>query len=392
MNNTDKKRILIVVPFNIGTIGRCSLNLYKALETSGECEVKCIVVHWFENGFEDYNDCDFCQKGKLHGVNRVLAFWRQIKWLRLHKKNFKPDLTVSTLFGCSTISALSGGKDFKIGIFHSPHTQAKKDGVFNYLMTLATYHLIYPILDRLFCVSEEVKDSLRSFPFISDKKKKVVYNIHFPEDIRNKSEEELIDPKEAEILSQPTLLYCGRLDKNKAPDRAMIAFAKANKPENAQLVFIGNDVENMTDSLCDLAKRLSIDNAVHFFCKKENPYPYMKSAKALISSSYSEGLPGVIIESLILGTPVVSTHSSKGVWEIFLCSDQYDEELDSLYKCNCGIISSNLGKKQLTCMDEDTENLSESISLAYKYPRIEDFPFEEKIKPDGVIKEYLNQE
>lgn len=51
---------------------------------------------------------------------------------------------------------------------------------------------------------------------------------------------------------------------------------------------------------------------------KRNPYPYIKNAECLILSSEREGLPTVLIESLILDTPVVSTNCISGPSEILI--------------------------------------------------------------------------
>ena len=44
-----KKRILIVVPYNNGTIGMCSRNLYVVMKEREDIDVKAVVVHWFED-------------------------------------------------------------------------------------------------------------------------------------------------------------------------------------------------------------------------------------------------------------------------------------------------------------------------------------------------------
>ena len=47
-----------------------------------------------------------------------------------------------------------------------------------------------------------------------------------------------------------------------------------------------------------------------------NPYPFIRHAKALILTSDAEGLPRALIESLLLGTPVVSVDCPSGPREI----------------------------------------------------------------------------
>ena len=79
--------------------------------------------------------------------------------------------------------------------------------------------------------------------------------------------------------------------------------------------------------LCDKNKKLlkmikerNLQDKIIVTGFKTNPYPYIKNAKCLILSSEREGLPTVLIESLILGTPVVSTDCISGPSEILIGS------------------------------------------------------------------------
>lgn len=51
---------------------------------------------------------------------------------------------------------------------------------------------------------------------------------------------------------------------------------------------------------------------------QENPFKYMYHAKALLLTSDYEGLPTVIIESFVCGTPVLSTNCPSGPSELLL--------------------------------------------------------------------------
>jgi glycosyltransferase involved in cell wall biosynthesis len=77
--------------------------------------------------------------------------------------------------------------------------------------------------------------------------------------------------------------------------------------------------------LCDNNKELEkmikirgLENKIIITGFKRNPYPYIKNAKCLILSSEREGLPTVLIESLILDTPVASTNCISGPSEILI--------------------------------------------------------------------------
>ena len=385
------KRILIVAPYNRGTIGLCSLNIYKALQKRSDITVKCVIVHKFKNGYAELEDCEGCVESVSLGVKKVVACYIQTKWLHKIKKEYRPDITISTLFSCTTISILSGGKDKKIGIFHSPHTQAKETGWLNYQVTLLLYKYLYPRLDCIYCVSNEVKRSIiESFKTISPSKVEVVYNIHDKDNIRAKSKEPL-STEEQSIFSKPVILYCGRLDKNKAPDRLLKAFAlQKKKTTDLQLVIIGKDFDGLWKPLKQYAEQVGILDSVHYWGQQANPYKYMKYAKVLVSCSYSEGLPGVLIESLLLNTPVITTNSSEGVWEILSCANDYQPQLKGVYVTGKGIITSNLSCKDRSEYDNDIQTLSNAIEqIMIPGTCTAPFFFEEKISEGNIVEKYV---
>ncbi len=385
-------RILLVSPSNNGTIGLCTLNLYKAFLKREDIEVKCVLVHKFENGYKEFEDCEWCVSNTSKYLDKFLALFNQINWLKKIKREFKPDITISTLFGCSTINVLSGGRDKKIGVFHSPHTQVKIKGKLEYWATIFSYKYIYSHLDKLFCVSNEVKESIiNSFQEINPKKVEVVYNVHDIDLIKEKGKEIIDDLKEAEIFSHPVILYCGRLDRNKAPERLLKAFLNVNFNAKVQLVYIGDDTDNLQRELEMLVKQKDASGLVHFLGRKSNPYKYMKNACILASSSYSEGLPGVLIESLILGTPVVATNSSEGIWEILSCHNEYSFQLDSVHSTSNGIITSNLSLYNKENYDKDIANLEVGLKsiLENRNKYCNDFKFQSQIEADGIVQKYL---
>lgn len=380
----NKKRILIIAPSNKGTIAMCSLNLWKSFLLEEDISVKCVLVYKFKDGLKEFEDCEICSTSKNNFFEKVFNIIYQLRNLKKIKASFKPDVTISTLLNCSTINVLAGGDDKKIGIFHSPHQQMKEKGFIIYLSTLLIYRFIYPRLDILSCVSEEVRKSIQtSFKSIFPNKLKVIYNIHLVDQIRNKANESLDTHEEEILFNKNIILYCGRLDKNKAPDRLLRAYIKSGVQEDYQIVYIGPD-SGIGKEVKFLAEKNGINHFIHFLGPKKNPYKYIKRASMLVSSSYSEGLPGVLIESLALGIPVISTNSSEGVWDILRCKDSYVKNLSSLKFTSDGIITPNTGD------DEFDENLlAEAIKKYNKHDFNVTFMFRSLVSPKSVVSQYL---
>ena len=160
--------------------------------------------------------------------------------------------------------------------------------------------------ENLIGISKSVLDNITEKLKIPVKSKYVVYAPHNIELVRTIANEEEI--KDNYIVS------VGSLIKRKNHALLLRSFAKLNLPLKLYLIGDGPERENLKQ----LAKKLNIENKVKFIGFKKNPYPYIKNAKLLISSSNSEGLPRVVVESLILKTPVVCTYSSDGIYEVMV--------------------------------------------------------------------------
>ena len=92
------------------------------------------------------------------------------------------------------------------------------------------------------------------------------------------------------------------------------AFALVAQAHPAHLVILGEGDE--LEDLENLARELGIHSMVCFAGFMANPYPYMKQAALFVLPSRFEGLPGVLIEALFCGTPVIATDCPGGSAEI----------------------------------------------------------------------------
>lgn len=109
---------------------------------------------------------------------------------------------------------------------------------------------------------------------------------------------------DSEELAPGTLVFVGRLTRQKALDTALRALALVGA---ARLVIVGDGPER--DALERLAAELGLDGRVSFLGSRsrEQALALLAGAEAALLSSDWENLPHAAVESLAVGTPVVST-------------------------------------------------------------------------------------
>lgn len=171
---------------------------------------------------------------------------------------------------------------------------------------------MYQCFSQIVGVSEAVCQSFKViFP---DTEPRCVYNPIQDGLICTKAKKEEI--KRQEVVQFVTV---GRLIAVKGYERLISALAECKREGYSFGLWIIGDGENR-DQLKAMVERYNLGREIRFLGQKANPYPYVKAADCLISSSYAEGLSTVVIEAIILGKPVITTDCS-GMQEIFGTSE-----------------------------------------------------------------------
>lgn len=388
------KIVLILTSIEVGTIEKVSFNLYNALSNVKNLELHVVNLKSSEKDFyrfKNLHNIEECKYGNF--IIRQIYNLKKVYKLYKIKSIIKPDISITTQEAGTTINLLSFGSEKKIGIFHAPYYQSKSEGKISFFFQFLSYKFLYSKLDAFFCVSKEIKNSILNRFSIDNSKLKVVYNVHDFDEIRIKSEEK-IPYNEEFLFHEKSIIYVGRFDANKAPNRLIESFYELKKERkidnDVKLIFIGTGEENFENYLKNLVLKLNLQENVFFLGFKPNPYNYIKKSTILVSSSFSEGLPGVVIESLFLKTPVVTTNSSLGLWEILDCDNNYDSLLDDIYIANNGIITSNL-----TGVEGENKNilsLSKAINILlndtkfYSVIKNNDFNFMKLLSEKNIVK------
>lgn len=169
---------------------------------------------------------------------------------------------------------------------------------------------VFPNADHVVGCSRGVTAALVSHLRVDPERASTLYNVIDVPRIRALAQED------AAVRRRPgtfTVVHAGRFTKQKNQQLLLKAFSKF-RGRNAELWMLGKGL--LADRLQHLAKDLKIEDQVRWLGFQSNPFALFREADCLALSSDHEGLPNVIVESLVAGTPVVSTDCPFGPREL----------------------------------------------------------------------------
>lgn len=208
--------------------------------------------------------------------------------------------------------------------------------------------------NAIVAISERTKNSIYSIYPTLDKEVKLVYNGYDIEEMRLKAK----DAASTE-LSENSVLWIGRLDENKDPLRALRIFKDASDAcdEEMHLYYIGEG--ELHEKIENEARHLNVTDHVHLLGFQPNPYPYIKQASCLLSTSKLEGFPTVLVESIALGTPFVCSNVA-GSMKISNSGEfgfVYDSD-DDASRALVQLVQNGLDSEQIEAMKAHAESFS----------------------------------
>lgn len=115
----------------------------------------------------------------------------------------------------------------------------------------------------------------------------------------------------------PYILCAGRLTQQKAFDLAINAFALFScRYPDYRLKIVGQGA--LEDELKQIALSKGVIDKIDFEGFQSDIFPYYAAAKFTLLTSLYEGFPNVLVESITVGTPVVSVNCPSGPSEIVI--------------------------------------------------------------------------
>lgn len=250
------------------------------------------------------------------------------------------DIVVSYLQG-PTMRIVAGCNDSTTQIVNWLHAEFHtKNALVGRFRNEREFEKLMSRYDAHVFVANSAKDALREWcDFIPAEKMHVIYNVNDYKQILAQSEEELED----EIFSNNEfkIISVGRFTKLKAFDRLIIITDKLLKSGyNVHLYLLGKG--ELESSYINQIKGLGINNKVTLLGYQSNPFKYVRSADLFVCSSLSEGFSTAVTESLVVGTPVVTTMCS-GMEELLGANNEYgiitENNTDELYKAVEQVVS-----------------------------------------------------
>ncbi|MEZ7171859.1 glycosyltransferase [Sporosarcina sp. OR05] len=217
---------------------------------------------------------------------------QNFSYFQIHKviKEWKPDIVHAHDFK-ATIKCLSLFRTIPVvSHIHQNPTWLRKIRIHSILFFLACYQLA-----KIIVVSPAIKETTFLSRFFKHKTE-VISNIVDRNWITQRAQ--------LETGAENDIAFIGRFEDVKDPLRFINIVAEVVKElPNLNVIMMGGGT---LEERCKKAIRVKkLEGTIDVRDFLDNPYPLLKSAKMLVMTSKSEGLPMVAIEALAFGKPVL---------------------------------------------------------------------------------------
>lgn len=281
---------------------------------------------------------------------------------RIEKQNHVAAIFAHQMFS----SFLLGNPKFKIPVFHTIHINYS-EGYLNEKKSGRRLRKLKKLYNRksILTVSQGIANDLLDNLKVTPRSIQTIYNPFDVEKIKKLS----LDP--INFKEKQFLLTVGRFSKQKRHDILLKAYwaAKTSLP----LVIMGDGAIYEKKHLEEMIENLGLTEKVFIIGFKKNPYAWMRRAKLFILSSDFEGLPTVLIESLICGTPAISTNCPSGPSEILVSTPDALSPVGDVEKLSYNIVKFSRNPPEINQTDLSRFK-SETILKQYE-SRIARFSF-----------------
>lgn len=236
-----------------------------------------------------------------------------------------------------------------IGVIHSHLTSNyTQEGVsFRSTIYLGLVKLLERFHTRIIAVSRGIEANLIQLGLPKDKIQ-VILNPFDIEGIRALAHQDI--DEYVSLYQNPVCISTGRLSRQKGFWHSILAFHSLKKTHSdIRYIILGDGP--LREYHLNFARSLGLnvytvwdnqditeDYDIYFLGFQQNPFAFIAQAKVLILPSHYEGLPNVLVESLIIGTPVIASDSDSGPRELLAPSSDITVKTSTIEQAEYGIL------------------------------------------------------
>ncbi|EGM75982.1 glycosyltransferase [Rheinheimera sp. A13L] len=305
--------IHIIDSFNGGGAEAVVLRLHEAINNQPNAE--SYIVSLSRRSDYDISHLTNCYVLPF-GTNKNLDSWYRVSKVRQELLNVIRQIeqggAVTAIYSHLDVShSVVAGLQCEIKRHYVVHasckaelSNAKKRGFFGYQRLKRRKAVMHQ--QHLVTVSAGVGSELQGdIDWLQAASVTTIYNPFDTQAILNSAQ-----ATEPALPQSPYLLHIGRVSAQKRHDRLFDAYKRSGV--DTKLVLLTKD----STKLRKLIKNYDLEHKVVVIGFTQNPFVWMRHAELLLLSSDYEGLPNVLNEALICGTPVLSTDCPHGPAEI----------------------------------------------------------------------------
>ena len=243
---------------------------------------------------------------KFEKIRKIYNFIANVLEFRRIKKKHNLDVCISHSSYMNLMNLLSKRSKRNIIVIHNYSHKASNKNKFKTYFSRFFLGIMYKKADLIVAVSQGIKTSLIDAFNIDSRNIKVIYNPVDYGEIQYLSEEKL-SSKYHKLFDDYSIINVGGLRKVKGQANLIRAFAYVlNIYPKTNLFILGGGPEE--NRIRKLISELGITKNVFLLGFQKNPYKFIKKSKLFVLSSFHEGFPLSIIETMILSTPIIATN------------------------------------------------------------------------------------
>ena len=220
----------------------------------------------------------------------------KIKKERMKCLSKKYDTEVAFKDGFTALFTAYGDSEKKIHWLHTDYVMHDCTAKYHNL-----FEKTFPLFDKIIGISHAVVERFNQvYPGIQCE---VIYNLIDIAKIKKMGEE-----NDIHLGDGINFVSCGRIHEMKGYDRLINVFHRLDDMgllKHVSLTIIGDGPD--LSKVQNLVQEYGLKDKVKLLGRKKNPYPYVKAADAFLMCSRYEPFGLVVLEAMVLGTPVIST-------------------------------------------------------------------------------------